>query len=141
MFDIRAGLEGSADLLEDIVKRVLISKGKDSTGALINSLNPIISKDGISLETEDYLDYIDQGRKPGTYVPIRALQEWVKAKGLPDEAAYAIRNKIFRYGIEPVNIYDEVQSEVNRLLIPQMKEDMTELIYKELNNILNKKNK
>ena len=47
----------------------------------------------------EYLKVVDQGRKPGKYVPIKALKKWARIKGMDEGAAYAINKKIFKEGI------------------------------------------
>lgn len=40
------------------------------------------------------------GRAPGKMPPMKSLKAWAKSKGLKENVAYAIRNKIARYGTE-----------------------------------------
>lgn len=47
----------------------------------------------------EYLKVVDAGRKPGKYVPIKALKKWARIKGMDEGAAYAINKKIFKEGI------------------------------------------
>ena len=61
------------------------------------------------LTSEDYLKYVDKGRKPGSYVPIRALKKWTRFRNIPENAAYAINQKIFRFGIKPTNVIKKTQ--------------------------------
>lgn len=81
---------------------------KVASGSLISSINYRLQNtaQGINviLLANDYLQYVDKGRKPGTYPPIRAIQKWVAIKGIKKEAAWAIRQNIFKFGIKPTNI-------------------------------------
>jgi len=58
----------------------------------------------------DYLQWVDKGRRPGTYPPIRAIQRWVQIKGIPKEAAWAIRQNIYKFGIKPTNVIKKTQN-------------------------------
>lgn len=81
---------------------------KVASGSLISSINYRLQNtaQGINviLLANDYLQYVDRGRKPGTYPPIKAIQKWVAIKGIKKEAAWAIRRNIFKFGIKPTNV-------------------------------------
>jgi hypothetical protein len=87
---------------------------KVASGSLINSINYRLqdTANGINLIllANDYLQYVDRGRRPGTYPPIQAIQRWVTIKGLPKEAAWAIRQNIFKFGIKPTNVIRKTQN-------------------------------
>lgn len=56
----------------------------------------------------DYAEYIESGRKPhARKVPIDALREWAKEKGISTDnnVLYAIREAIYRDGISPRPIF------------------------------------
>lgn len=81
---------------------------KVASGSLVNSINYRLqdTANGINviLLANDYLKYVDQGRRPGTYPPIQAIQRWVAIKGIPKQAAWAIRTNIYKFGIKPTNV-------------------------------------
>jgi hypothetical protein len=81
---------------------------KVASGSLINSINYRLqdTANGIQiiLLANDYLQWVDKGRRPGTYPPIRAIQRWVAIKGMKPEAAWAIRQNIYKFGIKPTNV-------------------------------------
>ena len=111
---IQDGIEAYGEKLIQILTEELIKAGKKASGKLINSLKVDVKPVGeaifqVLLTSEDYLKYVDKGRKPGSYVPIRALKEWTRYRGIPEEAAYAINNKIFRFGIAPTNVIKKTQ--------------------------------
>jgi hypothetical protein len=64
------------------------------------------------LLVNDYLTWVDRGRKPGTYPPIQAIQRWVAIKGIPKEAAWAIRRNIFKFGIKPTRVIAKTRFEI-----------------------------
>ena len=81
---------------------------KVASGSLINSINYRLqdTANGIQVQllANDYLKYVDQGRRPGTYPPIKAIQKWVQIKGIKPEAAWAIRQNIYKFGIKPIRV-------------------------------------
>lgn len=55
-----------------------------------------------SLFYNDYLEYVESGRKPrARKVPVRPLIDWMKQKGISNDVrvAYAIRESIYQLGI------------------------------------------
>ena len=87
---------------------------KVASGSLINSINYKLQDTATGIQVQlvanDYLKYVDQGRRPGTYPPIRAIQRWVQIKGIPKEAAWAIRKNIFKFGIKPTNVIQKTKN-------------------------------
>jgi hypothetical protein len=87
----------------------LRSYPKVATGRLIRSINyklqPTAQGIQIQLLSEDYLKYVDQGRRAGAkYPPIAPLLKWARVKGLPEGAAYGAQKNIQRFGIKPTNV-------------------------------------
>jgi len=113
---------------------------KVASGSLVNSINYRLqdTANGINviLLANDYLKYVDQGRKPGTYPPIQAIQRWVAIKGLPKQAAWAIRTNIFKFGIKPTRVIDktkraiELSRNVNRIYEQRMVDNIVKVIEK-----------
>lgn len=91
-----------------ILVNELISANKQATGKLVQSIDYRIRKEAekynIELLSESYLKFVDKGRKPGSYPPIKPLLEWVNIKGLPERAAWGVRQNIFKFGIKPTNV-------------------------------------
>jgi len=87
---------------------------KVASGSLVNSINYRLQEtaNGINLVllANDYLKWVDRGRKPGTYPPIQAIQRWVAIKGIPKQAAWAIRQNIYKFGIKPTNVIRKTQN-------------------------------
>lgn len=78
----------------------------------------------------EYLKVVDQGRKPGKFVPIKPLLNWVRIKGMEDGAAYAISKKIAKKGIKATFI---IRQSVDQLFNPdtivQLEEEIaTEIV-------------
>jgi hypothetical protein len=98
-----------------ILVRELKRAGKDATGRLINSVDYKLREDAnnifIVIESADYLKWVDEGRKRGSYPPIRPLIEWANIKGLPKGVAYGIQKNIFKFGIKPTRVIQKVINE------------------------------
>lgn len=102
-----------------ILTRFLLSNkpyAKKATGALINSLNYKVQQDAREIEifiiSNDYLKYVDMGRRPGTYPPIRPLLKWASVKGLPVGMAYAVQKNIYKFGIKPTKVIQKTVREI-----------------------------
>lgn len=91
------------------------------TGRLYNSVS--VSYDprtqGIFVDMIYYWRYVNDGREPGSYVPLKPLMDWIKVKGLNRNQkgqfkkgslkglAARISKSIKKKGIEPTNFYDD----------------------------------
>jgi len=120
-----------------------------ATGDLIKSLQVTIEKtdDGaiISLGGNDYITYIEKGRKRGKYAPIKALEKWVMAKGIATgekkvkAIAFAINNKIKKEGIRPrpilENAYTGGLPMYDTIIDQVMEKDLNKYIEEKLNNL------
>ena len=89
---------------------------KSSTGALLNSiafkLQPDANQIKIIVESNDYLTYVDKGRRPGSFPPIQAISRWASVRGIPQTAVFPIARSIFKFGIEPTNVIQKTISEL-----------------------------
>jgi|VirMetMinimDraft_7_1064189.scaffolds.fasta_scaffold252540_1 hypothetical protein len=129
-----------------IIKQLLANNKpypKIATGNLIQTLdyNTLQDENGdwiIEIKSAraqngfEYLKVVDQGRKPGKYVPIRPLIEWVRIKGMEDGAAYAISKKIAKKGIKATFI---IKQSVDQLLNPDTINQLEEEIAQEIVDI------
>lgn len=115
IFDTKLANEFGKDYVKIMVAVLKGNKPypKVASGSLINSINYKLqdTAQGINLilVANDYLKYVDQGRRPGTYPPIQAIKKWVAIKGIPKEAAWAIRTNIYKFGIKPTNVIRRTQ--------------------------------
>lgn len=101
-------------------KQTGIRDMKKKTGNLYNSIRVSFdpTSDQVKVVMLNYWRNVNDGRKPGTYVPIKPLMEWIKVKGMNRDVkgrfkkfkikgtAFAISKSIQRYGIRPTNFYD-----------------------------------
>lgn len=95
---------------------------KSKTGNLYKSIEVEYdtSKDTIVISMLDYWQNVNDGRKPGKYVPIKPLMEWIRHKGFNKNKktgkfqkfnikgmAFAVSKNIQKFGIAPTNFYDD----------------------------------
>lgn len=98
--------------ITDIQKELSV-KNKVVSGRIQNSLRyNIIQNDELYFTVqffgEEGLLYVSQGRKPGTYPPLKNIKNWMQQKNIDPKALYPIMRKIFNEGIEPSLIFEEV---------------------------------
>lgn len=62
----------------------------------------------INILVNDYIDYIERGRSPGTYPPPLVIAKWCERKGLPTDnsTVFLICRSIYKKGIAPRPIFD-----------------------------------
>ena len=136
----------SNDLIDNIIDD-LNKQNKNASGSLGKSLKSQLSYSGGSIisvrfKAKEHWKFVDQGRKPGKFVPIAPLMRWAKVKlGLDEKeaksAAFAISRNIYKKGIKPTNIFKnnitKFKKEINNLLIGSVEQDVTKEIRKILN--------
>lgn len=135
------------DITNDFVvelKNKLTANGSNASGTLSNSIKGIVKQNGkyvvISIQLEDYWQYVENGRKAGKYPPINAIKNWISVKPvlprplksgkLPtaNQLAFLIARKISKVGIKP-----------KPFLKPTITDfDLINKVYNEVVNLLNK---
>ena len=62
----------------------------------------------VNLLVNDYIQYIESGRQPGSFPPPHAIAEWCQRKGLPSDngTVYIICRSIYENGIPARPIFD-----------------------------------
>jgi len=114
---------------------------KVASGSLINSINYRLQETAVGvnlvLVANDYLTWVDRGRRPGTYPPIQAIQRWAQIKGIPKEAAWAIRQNIYKFGIKPTRVIAKTRFtiETNRKYVQNMRNPLLKLLQNKLKRI------
>lgn len=121
---------------------------KKQTGSLYNSIkvsfNPQTNQ--IKVMMLDYWKYVNDGRKPGSYVPIKPLMAWIRAKGLNKNkqtgkfekfsikgTAFAISKSIQKFGIARTNFYDDAFGE----FVEKFEDDAVKALGIDIANFLN----
>ena len=94
---------------------------KTKTGKLYNSIKVSFdpAQNRMKVNMLNYWRYVNDGRQPGKYVPLKPLMAWMKAKGMNRDTkgrfkkfnmksvAFAISSSIKKFGIQPTNFYDD----------------------------------
>ena len=134
------------DLIIAMLKAELIMQGHKDTGALIDSFEGRIMELPNSIVLEILMDkhgvYVNDGRRKAKskkeYVPIQVLIDWVERKGIASgdrevkNAAYAIRQKIFKEGSPTSNSYSFSKNGRRKGFIDFVIENKFDKIYNEL---------
>jgi len=123
-----------------ILYRELRREGKDATGALLNSLAFEIKEDAQQIQffikANDYLKWVDKGRRPGKYPPIKAISKWAQVKGISQEAVFPIARSIYKFGIKPTNVIQRVVKEFETS--PTLKKKYEDEVVNQLIDMINK---
>jgi hypothetical protein len=130
--------------IKEIVKALKETK-KSASGRLINSFSEEIKETAqginIIILSEDYLEFIDKGRKRGTWPNISAIKKWTSLKGIKPEAAFPIAKNIYKFGIKPTNVLDKADRRaMNSSAFTELEQDIAnnieDLIIKKLDENL-----
>jgi len=110
----------------ELLAKYLEQKDKVASGELINSLSyktqQLLSKFTIDFEYAEHGDYVQLGRLPGSYPPVAAIRKWIQQKGL-DLNEYAVAQNIFKFGIKPTPLIDElIESNITENAVKQIEE-------------------
>lgn len=157
-------LERVAPIIEDVLKKVLEEKkypygfdkfkgtdNKVASGKLRDSITVTVVKRSesesiIQVMAEEYSQWVQSGRLPGKKgVPIAALEQWIKERGLTGRDkkgrfikrrsfAFAIQTNIKRFGIRPSNFLDVALEMLAD--DPQIMELLGEEAYDDLINLI-----
>jgi len=120
---------------------------KKASGGLFNSIKVDFDKnegDGsFILYMNDYWTTVDEGRKPGKYVPISPLKKWASLRlGLSDKeatgAAFGISKNIYKFGIAPTYFYEEAVTQTEKILEGPIGDMLGKTIEDILDNLLEK---
>lgn len=98
---LRVNVDKIAQEIIDGLKATMDSKGRTATGQSNASLYAEFDEGNMMLRImgADHWQYIERGRPAGgEKPPYSRILEWCIAKGIPKEAAWAIRTNIAKYG-------------------------------------------
>lgn len=123
-----------------ILTRELLRAGKEASGNLIRSIDYRLVEEAKIINIEilslPYLEWVDKGRKKGTYPPIKPLIQWAQVKGLPLNFAYGAQKNIYKFGIKPTNIIQKVvrEFETSPTLQKKYEDEVVNSIIKNIND-------
>lgn len=120
--NLKAQLEALGREYVAELTRQLLNADKVATGQLINSLDYEVldTVNGLVLKilADDYLTYVDKGRRPGKRPPQKVIQKWVENRGIkikkqtPAQTAFVIARSIGKKGIKPTNVLKKTQDSI-----------------------------
>lgn len=94
-----------------------------------------------SLFYNDYLEYVESGRKPrARKVPVRPLIDWMKQKGISNDVrvAYAIRESIYQLGIPARPLLEPFSAMLDERFERKIFDEIFNTIITNLDNFFNK---
>lgn len=102
---LRAVLESDKGLNEKVGHNTLVDSN------LYKELEVGVTEDNFEVVTmlvNDYIEYIEEGRAPGSYPPPTVIAAWCQRKGIPSDnrTVYLICHSIYENGIAPRPIFD-----------------------------------
>lgn len=132
------------------LKNKLTANKTNASGTLSNSIKGIVKQNGkyivISIQLEDYWQYVENGRKAGKYPPLSAIRKWISVKPIlprplksgklptDNQLAYLIGRKISKVGtkakpflkptITDFDLINKVYNEVLTLINKQITEEI-----------------
>ena len=140
------------DITNDFVvelKNRLTANKTNASGTLSNSIRGIVKQNGkyivISIQLEDYYQFVENGRKAGKYPPINAIKKWISVKPvlprplksgkLPtqNQLAFLIARKISKVGIKPKPFLKPTITDFD--LINKVYNEVVDLLNKQLEDL------
>lgn len=107
------------DIIKD-ARATLKKQGHRATGKLMDTMKAVVNKSELTFELESYARYVDKGRRPGKYAPVKAIKDWCKVKGIDQSLAYVINRSIYENGIKPslffTNAFDAYAENLDEVL-------------------------
>ncbi len=131
-----------ADEVLDIARSVFDENGL-SKSSIREKLEVQLSKEPdtiISILFENYLDFIENGRKAdsGEILPISEIRDWAQRKGLPatNDVLYAIANALRKDGIEARPILSIIDTRLDKVFDERWADELFDAIISELTLLL-----
>jgi hypothetical protein len=124
--------EDYGELLVKTLKKNLKRLGKDASGSLINSMYYEVKeadgKTSVKIFAEEYLRYVDKGRKPGKFPNITAISKWANARGISQRAVFPIARSIAEKGIKKTDVINISIREVQKIFIPLAEKELKNMV-------------
>lgn len=137
-----------AEKLVENIKQQLITKGKNATGNLIDSVKFKIKTEeeeiSLQISAADYLKYVEDGRRPGAkQPPLAPIIKWIEVKKLPvpknkkgipktESTAFVIAKSISVKGIPPTPISKPALDDTNREFMDGLRREVLKGITEEI---------
>jgi hypothetical protein len=149
MKELDKAIEILGEELVNKLREALRNANKNSSGNLIKSVDYKIIKQAdetiLQLVAADYLEYVDEGRKPGKFPPLKALDKWIVRRGIAPRdkkgkfisrasVKFLIARSIAKNGIKGIHVVrktiEEVYSKKQELIAEAVSSDIETMIDK-----------
>ena len=144
------GITLTEQLVNDIKTKIIQRRGAsgsfaspvNASGQLADSIKYTIDGYRLKVQGNDYIYYLQHGRKPGGRPPVKVIRQWIDDKGIiptkgsKDSLAWAIAKKIEQEGttIYKAGGSDLVSGIFNEALRNSIEQDFANLIASEISS-------
>lgn len=148
-FNLKKSLDELGESYITELTKQLIEADKVATGSLIRSLDYKVVKtmNGfmVKILANDYLTYVNDGRRPGKMPPPSKITRWIEAKKISlkgkskEQVGFAMAKSISLKGIKPSRVIEKAQKELiatrDRLILNGIQKDIEITIKKTFDEI------
>lgn len=136
--ELQQVLQEYAKEAEEIYKYQISLGGKNASRELTDTIKSkvVVGNQSyeVSLSLQHYWKYIESGRKPGKFPPVKAILDWISVKPIiprpgdngkiptPLQLAFAISNKIKEEGIKPYPAMATTKEELDKIYHERLSE-------------------
>lgn len=129
--ELQQVLQDYAKEAEEIYKYQIALGGKNASRKLTDTIksNVIVGSQAyeVSLTLQEYWKYIEEGREPGKFPPVKALMDWISVKPViprpdadgnfpsPKQLSFLIGRKIKEEGIKPFPALETTKEELDKI--------------------------
>lgn len=129
--ELQQVLQDYAKEAEEIYKYQISLGGKNASRKLTDTIksNIVVGNQAyeVSLTLQEYWKYIESGRTPGKFPPVKALLDWISVKPIiprpdangriptPKQLSFLIGRKIKEEGIKPFPALETTKEELDKI--------------------------
>lgn len=129
--ELQQVLQDYAKDAEEIYKYQISLGGKNASRKLTDTIrsNVVVGDQAfeITLTLQEYWKYVEHGRPPGKFPPVKALLDWISVKPIiprpdadgniptPKQLSFLIGRKIMEEGIEPFPALQTTKEELDKI--------------------------
>lgn len=129
-------LKSAEERVIEKFKSALQQKNISNTGELAQSFDAVSTDDGMVISFKMYGQVVDNGRRRGSFPPIKPIKDWMASKGIRpkqgktiDQTAFAIAKRIEERGIAPRPfIQPTLDDVVNNILVDEIEQEVAKEI-------------
>tara|TARA_R110000868_G_scaffold408585_5_gene691971 strand:- start:2172 stop:2624 length:453 start_codon:yes stop_codon:yes gene_type:complete len=142
---IKSILKDLSKELKSSIQQILLYNKIKKSSDLYKSVEVKPTLTGFQVWANDYLEYIDSGRKPGAKkIPIKDLIRWLKKTGISKtnkgakliNLAFIIQKSIYKKGIKSKNILKPIEKEMEAILEIRFEEEFLKAVEEDITKSL-----